>query len=357
MGIIVSKFGGSSTASASHLKRIERLVRASAARRCVVLSAPGIDGDHPQKVTAMLERCWDLRKCPAACESAVSAVVRRFGDICLGLELTDMTRTVRRTIERAISVSLPCTLSRGEYLCALVFARYTGFPMADAADLIAFDGDGVLDEESTRQNIRRLADLGDPVVIPGFYGADPEGHIRILPRNGSDISGALVAAGLDADLYENWSDVPGLMTADPAIVPNARLIPHIGYRQMRALSRAGAQVLHPACLDPVAMAGIPTRLRDTSHPDSFGTLIDERCERIVPCVAGHPDAYLPDGRPAAKITVFGVSDEQVLDTAAPLEPLGSIASRDKTVVYFDQKLYTEALCHLHRELIEMRMHK
>jgi len=356
MGIIVSKFGGSSTASASHLKRIERLVRASGARRCVVLSAPGIDGDHPEKVTAMLERCWDLRKCPAARESAVSAVVRRFGDICRGLELPDMTRTVRRTIERALSVSLPQTLSRGEYLCALAFARYTGLPMVDAADLIAFGSDGALDEETTRRSIRRLSDVDGPVIVPGFYGADPAGHIRILPRNGSDISGALVAAGLDADLYENWSDVPGLMTADPTIVPNARLIPHIGYRQMRALSRAGAQVLHPACLDPVAMAGIPTRLRDTFHPDSFGTLIDERYGHLVPCLAGQPNAYLPDGRPAAKVTVFGAPSDRILDAAALLAPLGSIANHDQTVVYFDQALYKDALCHLHRELIEKCFH-
>ena len=352
MGIIVSKFGGSSTASASHLKRIERLVRASAARCCVVLSAPGIDGDHPQKVTAMLERCWDLRKCPAACERAVSAVVHRFDDICRGLELPDMTRTVRRTIDRALSVSLPQTLSRGEYLCALMFARYTGLPMVNAADLIAFGNDGALDEETTRRNIQRLSDIDGPVIVPGFYGADPAGHIRILPRNGSDISGALVAAGLDADLYENWSDVPGLMTADPAIVPNARLIPHIGYRQMRELSRAGAQLLHPACLDPVAMAGIPTRLRDTFHPDSFGTLIDERCERTVPCVAGQPDAYLPYGRPAVKVTVFGVPSEQVLDAAASLTPIGSIANRNKTVLYFEPERYEDALRYLHRTVIE-----
>lgn len=355
MGIIVSKFGGSSTANATNLKRIERLVRASPARRCVVLSAPGIDGDHPEKVTAMLERCWDLRKCPAACENAVTAVVRRFGDICRGLEMPDMTSPVHRTIDRAMSVSLPHTLSRGEYLCALVFSRYIGLPMADASGLIAFGSDGVLDEETTRKNIRRLADLEGPVIVPGFYGADTLGRIRILPRNGSDISGALIAAGMDADLYENWSDVPGLMTADPAIVPNAQLIPHIGYRQMRALSRAGARVLHPDCLDPVAMAGIPTRLRDTAHPDSYGTLIDERCERMVPCLAGQPDAYLPDGRPAAKVTGFGIPQEKVLDAAAPLLPLGSIAGKDQTVIYFDQKLHREALCHLHRELIEKRM--
>ncbi len=355
MGIIVSKFGGSSTASAGNLKRIERLVRASPARRCVVLSAPGIDGDHPEKVTAMLERCWDLRKCPAACESAISEVVRRFGDICRGLGIPDMTCMARRTIDRAMSVSLPHTLSRGEYLCALAFSRFTGLPMADAADLIVFGDDGTPDEEATQQNIRLLADFDDPVIVPGFYGADRAGRIRILPRNGSDISGALIAAGLDADLYENWSDVPGLMTADPAVVPKARLIPHIGYRQMRALSRAGAQVLHPDCLDPLAMAGIPARLRDTSHPDSFGTLIDERCERMIPCIAGQPVAYLPDGRPAAKITVFGVPSSHVLESAETLAPLGSIANHDQTVIYYNQKLYREALCRLHRELIEERL--
>ena len=352
MGIIVSKFGGSSTASASHLKRVERLVRASPARRCVVLSAPGIDGAHPEKVTAMLERCWELRKSPAACEGAVLEVARRFGDICRGLDIPDMTRMACRTIDRALSVSLPCTLSRGEYLCALAFSRFTGLPVVDAADLIVFGDDGAPDEEATRQNIRRLANLDGPVIVPGFYGADRAGNIRILPRNGSDISGALIAAGLEADLYENWSDVPGLMTADPAVVPDARLIPHIGYRQMRALSRAGAQVLHPDCLDPVAMAGIPTRLRDTAHPDCFGTLIDERCERMIPCIAGQPVAYLPDLRPAATVTVFAVPGDQVLDAAATLTPLGSIVNRDRTVVYFERQRYEEALRRLHSTLFQ-----
>lgn len=351
MGIIVSKFGGSSTANAENLRRIERLVRASPARRCVVLSAPGIDGDHLEKVTAMLERCWDLRKTPAAYAGAVSAVARRFRDICRGLGIPDMTRLVVRSIDRATAVSLPHTLSRGEYLCALAFSRFTGLPMVDAADLIAFDADGTLDEEGTRRGIRRLANPDRPVIVPGFYGSDPAGRIRILPRNGSDISGALIAAGLDADLYENWSDVPGLMTADPAVVPDARLIPHIGYRQMRALSRAGARVLHPACLDPVAMAGIPTRLRNTMQPDSFGTLIDERCDRTIPCIAGQPGAYLPDFRPAARITVFGAPQDLVLEAAGPLTPLGTIVNRNQSVVYIEPDKYGEALRRLHRALI------
>ena len=352
MGIIVSKFGGSSTANAENLKCIDRLIRAAPSRRCTVLSAPGIDGRHPEKVTAMLERCWELRKAPAALDAAVSAVADRFREICGDLGIPDMSALARRQIHGALAVSLPHTLSRGEYLCALAFSRYAALPMADAADLIAFNADGTLDERHTRLNLEGLRHRVGPVIVPGFYGADPDGHIRTLPRNGSDITGALVAAGMDADLYENWSDVPGLMTADPSLVPNARLIPHVGYRQMRALSRAGAQVLHPACLDPVAMAGIPTRLRNTMCPDSFGTLIDERCEAIVPCVTGRPHAYLPDGRPAARITVFGLPPERVLDAAAALAPIGTIANRDQTIVYCDREMYEKAVLLLHRELIE-----
>ncbi len=352
MGIIVSKFGGSSTANAQSLKRIDCLVRASPDRRCVVLSAPGIDESHSEKVTAMLERCWNTRKNPAALDHAVSAVMNRFRDLCAGLAIPDMTDLVQRTVYDAVAISLPHTLSRGEYLCALAFSKYARLPMADAAGLIAFNTDGTLDEDRTRCNLGRLAKSDTPVVVPGFYGAAPDGSIRILPRNGSDITGALAAAGMDADLYENWSDVPGVMTADPALVPNARLIPHIGYRQMRALARAGARVLHPACLDPVAMAGIPTRLRNTMDPDSFGTLIDERCEVTVRCVAGQPNAFLPDRRQACRITVFAVPFDRVLDAAGPMAPLGTIAKKEQTVVYFSQERYAEALRHLHRVLIE-----
>ena len=352
MGIIVSKFGGSSTANAQNLKRIDRLVRASPARRCVVLSAPGIDASHPEKVTAMLERCWNVRKSPAALDRAVSAVAERFRDLCAGLAIPDMTGLVCSAIYGAVAVSLPHTLSRGEYLCAVAFSKYSRLPMADAAGLIAFKADGTLDEDRTRCNLGRLVKCVKPVVVPGFYGADPAGNIRILPRNGSDISGALAAAGMDADLYENWSDVPGVMTADPALVPSARLIPHIGYRQMRSLARAGARVLHPACLDPVDMAGIPTRLRNTMDPDSFGTLIDERCEVTVRCVAGQEKAFLPDGRTACQITVFGVPYDHTLDAAGPMAPLGNIARKEQTVLYFAPERYVEALRHLHRVLIE-----
>lgn len=353
MGIIVSKFGGSSTASAHNLKCIARIVRASPARRCVVLSAPGIDDTHAEKVTAMLERCWDERKRPLAFENCAAAVAARYREICAGLGIPDMTRLVHRTLRRAASISLPHTLSRGEYLCALMFSRYTGWPVIDAAEVVAFDARGQADEEQTRRNLSRLANLRAPAVIPGFYGADPSGCIRILPRNGSDISGALIAAGMEADLFENWTDVPGLMTADPALVPEARLIPHVGYRQMRALSRAGAQVLHPACLDPVALAGIPTRLRDTLHPESFGTLIDERCDRIAPCAAGRRDAPMPErpGIAAACVSVFGVAEEIVRAAAGKLGALDVRRDGIAVKIHVEQDEYEDKLRKIHSALI------
>ena len=353
MGIIVSKFGGSSTASARNLKCIANIVRASPARRCVVLSAPGVDDAHGEKVTAMLERCWDERKRPLAFENRVAAVAARYREICAGLGVPDMTRLIQRTLRRAASISLPHTLSRGEYLCALMFSRYTGWPVIDAAEVVAFDASGLVDEAQTRRNLSRLGELREPAVIPGFYGADPSGNIRILPRNGSDISGALIAAGLDADLFENWTDVPGLMTADPALVPGARLIPHVGYRQMRALSRAGAQVLHPACLDPVALAGIPTRLRDTLHPESFGTLIDERCDRVAPCVAGRREAQIPDqpGRAAACVSVFGVGEGKARTVAGECGALDVRRDGIAVKVYVERDEYEDSLRRIHNALI------
>ena len=277
MPIVVSKFGGSSTASAARFRQVLDIVRASPDRRCVVLSAPGIDAAHREKVTAMLEACWQNRHA-----KRVGEIAGRFAEIAGELGVTGFYETAKDVIERALQTSRDRLISRGEYLCAKLFSLYSGMEMVDAAGVVRFDGQGRLLYGKTLENFARLAEKRGPVVVPGFYGADARGRIRLFPKNGSDITGALAAAGMGAELYENWTDVPGLMTADPAIVPQAQLIRQVSYRQMRALSRAGAQVLHPACLDPVALSGIPTRLRNTMDPASFGTLIDERVETVAP---------------------------------------------------------------------------
>ena len=343
MPTLVSKFGGSSTANADCFRQVWRIVRASPARRCVVLSAPGTDARRREKVTALLEKAWrdrDARSVDAACA--------RFGEIAETLGVSGFAEEARREIEGALGRSEAATVSRGEYLCARLFSRCTGVPMADAAEVVRFDADGRLDAPATAAGFIALSRKFERVVVPGFYGADPSGSLRLFPRNGSDITGALAAAGMGAGLYENWTDVPGLMTADPAVVPEARLIPQISYRQMRALARAGARVLHPACLDPVAMAGIPTRLRCTMRPAQFGTLIDDRSEAVVPCLA----AKVEGGR--AGISVFGIPVGRVREAAKDFDPDGVEDLGDRVEVRVGADALTQCVRALHRRLIDGR---
>lgn len=257
MAIIVCKFGGTSTANAERLRQIRRILDMDSRRRYVVLSAPGTDGVNP-KVTDQL------------CRGETDAVARRFETMGADLGLHGVGDRVRRALQTSDPVF---RVSRGEALCAMIFSEYAGIPWVDAARVIRFDGAGRLDVPKTLLCLKDMAQKYPRAVLPGFYGGDPEGKIRLLPRNGSDITGALAAAGVGAALYENWTDVPGLMTGDPNTDPDAQIIPQISYAEMRRMAEAGARVLHPDCLSPVERAGIPTRLKCTLRPELPGTLI------------------------------------------------------------------------------------
>lgn len=268
MDKIVCKFGGSSAASAEGIRRIKAILNENPARRYVVLSAPGALEGGP-KVTDLLEQVWrEGGRGPAA-----EAVVSRFRDIRAGLGLPPGDEAVRNVLAAAVRISRAHTLSRGEYLCARLFADYTGLTFVDAAPFVCFDTNGGLDVQRSITRLSVLPSMYLRAVVPGFYGSDPSGKIVTLPRNGSDITGALLAAAVHATLYENWTDVPGLMTADPSRDPDARLIPVIDYPEMRTFAQNGARVLHPDCLAPVEQAGIPTRLKCTMQPEAAGTLI------------------------------------------------------------------------------------
>ena len=352
MSVIVSKFGGSSTAGANLLWKIRRIIEQRPERRYVVLSAPGADGAHPEKVTAMLQRCWRSRSNAPVRETILSSLADRFEELGRALGVPDMGRLARAEVSRALSLSEAHTLSRGEYLCARLFSTWSGIPMVDAAALIRFDDNGELDCETTRQSMEQAARTHPRLIIPGFYGAAPDGRIVTFPRNGSDITGALAAANMGASLYENWSDVPGLMTADPRVVPEARLIPQISYRQMRLLARSGARVLHPACLDPVALAGIPTRLRRTSAPENFGTLVDDRCTAIAPCVAGWEEAppherIQSSGQTLSELTVFGLEKETKARAAGIARALAAEDRGEFMRVWVERSRFAEAFRALH----------
>lgn len=354
MGTIVSKFGGSSAANADCFRRILRIVDQNPDRRCIVLSAPGADAGHRDKVTSLLMECWRLKARGEPYEAPLRGICARYDAIARGLGMTSASPLCEREITRGLEISRPHALSRGEYLCAKLFSEWSGIPMVDAATVIAFTREGWLDPEKTARNIREAARRHARMILPGFYGSDPDGRVVTFPRNGSDISGALAAAGADADLYENWSDVPGLMTADPDIVPQARLIPQISYRQMRQLARSGAQVLHPNSLDPVAMAGIPTRLRCAENPDSYGTLIDDRFDRVVPCVAGMRRASLPgrvERAPAACATAFALTREKERLARSALEPIEVEGARDHIRFFIPEARFEAGVRALHDILL------
>ena len=269
MGIIVCKFGGTSTANAGMFQRIRQILKDDPSRRYVVLSAPG----GGIKVTDLLIRYWRLRTAGSDREANHCAenVANRFSDIAAALGIKGFGDCVLRSL--GMSASEAEAVSRGEYLCAKLFSIWSGMPFVDAADLVRFDGEGRHDLRASLARFRALASSTPSAVIPGFYGSGPDGRIATFPRNGSDITGALAAAGVGADIYENWSDVPGLMTADPAVDPNARLVPRVSYSEMRRLAVRGARVLHPDALAPVEAAGIPTRLCCTLDPTAPGTLV------------------------------------------------------------------------------------
>ena len=289
MGLIAAKFGGSSTAGAAQFRQILALVRQDPGRRVIVLSAPGARGEGDEKTTDTLARCWRHFQSGADCEAEIRRIASRFSEIADGLGLALNKRAMAAEIRTALARSEDATLSRGEALCARLFSRFSQIPCVDAARLVAFDAAGFLDIPRTLARFAAEAKRSSRMIVPGFYGADEAGSIHTLPRNGSDVTGALAAVGIGADVYENWTDVPGVLRADPAIVPNARPIPRIGYAQMRALAAAGARVLHPDALAPVERAGIPTLLRCTARPELPGTLITADYTRIEFCVASRVD--------------------------------------------------------------------
>jgi aspartate kinase len=163
--------------------------------------------------------------------------------------------------------------SRGEYLNSLILAKYLGYDFVDAETVIFFRENGAYDAEKTNEVMRAELKKHDNAVVPGFYGVMPNGTIKTFSRGGSDITGSIVARAIEADLYENWTDVSGCLMADPRIVDDPLPIKTITYRELRELSYMGASVLHEDAIFPVRYAGIPINIRNTNDPSAPGTMI------------------------------------------------------------------------------------
>lgn len=292
--MIVAKFGGSSLADAAQFVKVRDIIRANGERKYIVPSAPGKRGAGDDKITDLLYACHNAAEKGKPFRHILERIQARYIEIAEELGIaTDLSEDFS-TIERAIKegASRDYAASRGEYLNGKLLAQYLEAPFVDAAEVVRFTREGRLMEEETNARIAaRLRDL-PRAVIPGFYGADETGAVHTFSRGGSDVSGALVARAMNADVYENWTDVTGFRMADPRIVPDAQYIATITYRELRELSYMGATVLHEDAVFPVRKAGIPTNIRNTNDPKHPGTMIranagQDEVSHTITGIAGH----------------------------------------------------------------------
>jgi aspartate kinase len=271
----VCKFGGSSLADASQMKKMSEIVRRSPERSVVVVSAPGKRRSDDEKITDILISCHALAAEGRDISERFALVRERYIEIAqelhLGQDLGDVLDEVERTIGAGASYSE--VVSRGEYLGAQLVSRYLGFTFVDAAEIIRFADERPVDDTTTDELVRARLDPGEGYVVPGFYGGYEDGRVQLFSRGGSDISAALLARALDADVYENWTDVSGLLSADPRIVPDPSPITKVSYRELRELAYLGAAVFHEEAVAPVARKNIPINIRNTNEPDHPGTTI------------------------------------------------------------------------------------
>ena len=273
----VSKFGGSSLASAKQFKKVGDIIRADKSRRYVVPSAPGKRNDKDEKVTDMLYACYDAASEGRSYKKILEKIRGRYEEIIEGLDLNlNLDHEFAKLEENFLAgAGRDYAASRGEYLNGIVIANYLGYEFIDAAEVIFFDEQGNFEADLTDKELSERLSHVERAVVPGFYGSRPDGSIKTFSRGGSDVTGSIVAKAVHADLYENWTDVSGFLVTDPRIVEDPEVIETITYRELRELSYMGASVLHEDAIFPVRKEGIPINIRNTNRPEDKGTLIVE----------------------------------------------------------------------------------
>ena len=273
----VVKFGGSSLADAAQFKKVGQIIHEDESRRYVIPSAPGKRFPEDVKVTDMLYKCYGAAVREKNFTKQLEEIQPRYQGIIDGLGL-DLSLDKEFEIIRqnfGQKAGREYAASRGEYLNGIIMAHYLGFEFIDAAEVIAFDENGSLLVDQTNDLLSERLSHTEKAVIPGFYGADPNGNVKTFSRGGSDVTGSLVAKAIHADMYENWTDVSGFLIADPRIIKNPKGIETITYKELRELSYMGATVLHEDAIFPVRKEGIPINIRNTNAPEEKGTLIVE----------------------------------------------------------------------------------
>ena len=296
MSLKVCKFGGSSLADAEHFLKVRAIINSDPERKVVVVSAPGKRFSDDVKITDMLLLCHSMLEQGLDIAPVFQKIRTRYKEIVQDLNidihidaLLDETENDMRTIATKDFMA-----SRGEYLCGKIIATWLGARFVEPAEFLQIESNGLIKEETYERLGEQLKGDG-LVVMPGFYGCTPSGKVKTFSRGGSDISGAVAARAVRAELYENWTDVNGFMMADPRLVENPKHIETLTYKELRELAYMGANVLHDESIYPVSEPGIPIEIKNTNDPDGPFTRIVARRpkdDRIVTGIAGRKDFYL-----------------------------------------------------------------
>ena len=274
MAVKTVKFGGTSLCNAENFTKVKNIIMADKARKYVVPSAPGKRFPGDEKITDLLYTCYAKNSNGLSFDDTYAQIVERYVGIEKELGLKTNIASELAAIKKNViaGASEDYLASRGEYLSGLLLADYLGFDFYDAAELVSFHADGTYDDETTQKWTQKLAETQN-VVVPGFYGRKRDGSIKTFSRGGSDITGAIVARAVQADVYENWTDVSGFLMADPRIVEDPKVISVVTYSELRELSYMGATVLHEDSIFPVRRAQIPINVRNTNRPEDEGTMV------------------------------------------------------------------------------------
>ena len=287
----VVKFGGSSLANATQFKKVKSIIEADSSRNFVVVSALGKRNKEDHKITDLLYLTAAHLKYSVDALSVFNIIKERYFEVKEELQLDIDLQSEFEEIESHFSKNIDeeYLVSRGEYLAAKMMAKYLGYKFVDAKDIICFNFDGSINEELIKEKVQEVIKFNKKIVVPGFYGAYPDGNIHLLSRGGSDVTGSILASSTEATIYENWTDVSGFLVTDPRIVKDPKQIKQISYEELRELSYMGANVLHEDTIFPVQELEIPINIRNTNRPDDEGTIITSKCtdnSQIITGIAG-----------------------------------------------------------------------
>ena len=285
----VVKFGGSSLASAEQFVKVGNIIHSDDDRKFVVPSAPGKRYDSDTKVTDMLYACYELAEKDHNFNAEMAQIEKRYQEIIDGLKLDlNLSGEFDKIIDDFKRKAGPnYAASRGEYLNGIIMANYLGYEFVDPAEAIRFNEAGVFDAELTQKLLSKRLENVERAVVPGFYGAKEDGTVVTFSRGGSDITGSIVAKAIQADVYENWTDVSGILIADPRIIENPKGIDIITYGELRELSYMGFNVLHEDAIFPVRKEGIPINIRNTNKPEDEGTwIVGHTCKKAKYTITG-----------------------------------------------------------------------